>query len=213
MTRVMPPFNVGFVTARDEFVVDFEPTPIRERIIVFRKPESEMPTSEIQTRFRLKDTTRWNLKEARETLRRDAEWEKSLRNFHIGGYQVCEKWLKDRKGRTLSADENLHDLDTANDGTFFMSGNNGMVLQSADTRPRFTGLRVLADRCVMESDPGLAEGRLRLETSEDLRNWSTAATNVISPVEVPVTNAAALPPSRCPVSASIALLEGWTSRA
>jgi hypothetical protein len=24
--------------------------------------------------------------------------------FHIGGYQVCEKWLKDRKGRTLSKD-------------------------------------------------------------------------------------------------------------
>src|SRR5207253_10638432 len=23
-------------------------------------------------------------------------------NFRIGGYQVCEKWLKDRKGRTLS---------------------------------------------------------------------------------------------------------------
>ncbi len=22
--------------------------------------------------------------------------------FHIGGYQVAEKWLKDRKGRTLS---------------------------------------------------------------------------------------------------------------
>ena len=22
-------------------------------------------------------------------------------NFHIGGYQVCEKWLKDRKGRKL----------------------------------------------------------------------------------------------------------------
>ena len=26
-------------------------------------------------------------------------------NFHIGGYQVCEKWLKDRKGRPLSADD------------------------------------------------------------------------------------------------------------
>jgi len=26
-------------------------------------------------------------------------------NFHIGGYQVCEKWLKDRKGRTLTWDE------------------------------------------------------------------------------------------------------------
>jgi len=29
-------------------------------------------------------------------------------NFHIGGYQVCEKWLKDRKARTLSADDIAH---------------------------------------------------------------------------------------------------------
>lgn len=29
-------------------------------------------------------------------------------NFHIGGYQVCQKWLKDRKGRTLSADDLDH---------------------------------------------------------------------------------------------------------
>jgi predicted helicase len=29
-------------------------------------------------------------------------------NFHIGGYQVCEKWLKDRKGRTLSNDDIEH---------------------------------------------------------------------------------------------------------
>ncbi|HEX2999172.1 MAG TPA: type ISP restriction/modification enzyme, partial [Armatimonadota bacterium] len=28
--------------------------------------------------------------------------------FHIGGYQVCEKWLKDRKGRTLSAEDITH---------------------------------------------------------------------------------------------------------
>lgn len=28
--------------------------------------------------------------------------------FHIGGYQVCEKWLKDRKGRTLTKDEVAH---------------------------------------------------------------------------------------------------------
>ena len=25
--------------------------------------------------------------------------------FHVGGYQVCQKWLKDRKGRTLSYDD------------------------------------------------------------------------------------------------------------
>jgi predicted helicase len=29
-------------------------------------------------------------------------------SFHIGGYQVCEKWLKDRKGRTLSNGEIAH---------------------------------------------------------------------------------------------------------
>jgi hypothetical protein len=29
-------------------------------------------------------------------------------NFHIGGYQVCEKWLKDRKGRTLSDEDINH---------------------------------------------------------------------------------------------------------
>lgn len=29
-------------------------------------------------------------------------------NVRIGGYQVCEKWLKDRKGRTLSKDDIAH---------------------------------------------------------------------------------------------------------
>jgi predicted helicase len=29
-------------------------------------------------------------------------------DFHIGGYQVCQKWLKDRKGRTLTYDELAH---------------------------------------------------------------------------------------------------------
>jgi len=29
-------------------------------------------------------------------------------NFHIGGYQVCEKWLKDRKGRKLTRDDIEH---------------------------------------------------------------------------------------------------------
>lgn len=29
-------------------------------------------------------------------------------NFHIGGYQVCQKWLKDRKGRTLTKADQTH---------------------------------------------------------------------------------------------------------
>jgi len=33
---------------------------------------------------------------------------KNVWEFHIGGYQVCEKWLKDRKGRQLSNDDLNH---------------------------------------------------------------------------------------------------------
>jgi hypothetical protein len=33
----------------------------------------------------------------------EAVWE-----FHVGGYQVCDKWLKDRKGRELTHDDVLH---------------------------------------------------------------------------------------------------------
>jgi predicted helicase len=29
-------------------------------------------------------------------------------NFHVGGYQVCKKWLKDRKGRQLSPEDIQH---------------------------------------------------------------------------------------------------------
>ena len=29
-------------------------------------------------------------------------------NFYVGGYQVCHKWLKDRKGRRLSDEDILH---------------------------------------------------------------------------------------------------------
>lgn len=34
--------------------------------------------------------------------------EEEVWNFHIGGYQVCHKWLKDRKGRTLSDEDIAH---------------------------------------------------------------------------------------------------------
>lgn len=29
-------------------------------------------------------------------------------NFHVGGYQVCQKWLKDRKGLTLTQEDITH---------------------------------------------------------------------------------------------------------
>jgi predicted helicase len=33
---------------------------------------------------------------------------KAVWEFHVGGYQVCQKWLKDRKGRKLTYDDTQH---------------------------------------------------------------------------------------------------------
>jgi predicted helicase len=33
---------------------------------------------------------------------------KAVWEFYVGGYQVCQKWLKDRKGRTLSEEDITH---------------------------------------------------------------------------------------------------------
>ena len=33
---------------------------------------------------------------------------KEVWEFHVGGYKVCEKWLKDRRGRQLSFDDLMH---------------------------------------------------------------------------------------------------------
>lgn len=43
--------------------------------------------------------------------RREQYWEgvpPEVWPFHVGGYQVCHKWLKDRQGRTLAYDDLVH---------------------------------------------------------------------------------------------------------
>ena len=45
------------------------------------------------------------LKEGRAYINKEQHFEgvpPEVWNFHIGGYQVCEKWLKDRRGRKLT---------------------------------------------------------------------------------------------------------------
>ena len=51
------------------------------------------------------DETVWTDKAQSEGFRGVPE---NVWSFHIGGYQVCEKWLKDRKGRMLSDDDITH---------------------------------------------------------------------------------------------------------
>jgi len=69
----------------------------RSEYIGGRAPEVEKAT--------WSDNTVWLDKEQTTGFKgvREEVW-----NFHIGGYQVCEKWLKDRKGRTLTKDDLAH---------------------------------------------------------------------------------------------------------
>jgi hypothetical protein len=50
-------------------------------------------------------------KEAKVSINKDQYFEgitEEVWKYQIGGYQVCDKWLKDRKGRMLSLDDIKH---------------------------------------------------------------------------------------------------------
>ncbi|HYT45459.1 MAG TPA: type ISP restriction/modification enzyme, partial [Methylomirabilota bacterium] len=74
MTEAMPSNNVGFVTARDKFAIDFDEISLRRRIENFRKPETEITNREIEELYNLKNTTSWMLPQAREHLRANNNW-------------------------------------------------------------------------------------------------------------------------------------------
>jgi predicted helicase len=75
LTDVMPVSNVGFVSARDFFVVDFDRDELSKRIETFRSPEREISTEEVKEKFGLKDTSSWNVSTARDRLRAKSDWE------------------------------------------------------------------------------------------------------------------------------------------
>lgn len=58
-------------------------------------------------------------------------------DFHVGGYQVCEKWLKDRKGRVLGHDDLQHycRVVAALGDTIRLMGEVDEAIQAADGWP------------------------------------------------------------------------------
>jgi len=74
ITEAFATNNVGFVSARDGFVVDFDIQPLRARIEEFRSSEANISTREIESRYSLKDTSSWNVKGARTKIRANRNW-------------------------------------------------------------------------------------------------------------------------------------------
>lgn len=87
-------------------------------------------------------------------------------------------WTKHR----VYNSQNLHDIIAAPDGTFLFVGNNGMLLRSGKTGPRFLSLR-RDGRLEFDAD---FTSNLRLEGSTDLETWETDVYNVTSPYTVPI---------------------------
>ncbi len=76
------------------------PTPLGERLGVYHGKGDHMVEA---VRYSPEEQAVWINKE-----RRFAPVPQSVWDFHIGGYQVLDKYLKSRKGRALSLDETTH---------------------------------------------------------------------------------------------------------
>jgi hypothetical protein len=77
-------------------------------------------------------------------------------SFHIGGYQVREKWLNDRRGRTLSKEEIAHyqKMVCAPNETIRLMGEIDEVIDAHGGWPGAFATRQLAEAWVMEANAG-----------------------------------------------------------
>ena len=76
VTDIFPIHSVGFVTARDKFVIDFSEQPIRSRIRDFRN----LNNSDENTRllYSLRDTSTFKLSKSRKKVADDESWDTKL---------------------------------------------------------------------------------------------------------------------------------------
>ncbi|GAB4534395.1 MAG: DNA methyltransferase [Thermodesulfovibrionia bacterium] len=76
ITDIFPVSSVGIVTARDNFAIDFKRDALKRRIRMFI--DEKMPDEIIRQTFKLPDTSRFKLKEARETLRKEDSLDEAI---------------------------------------------------------------------------------------------------------------------------------------
>ena len=75
--EIFPESNVGFVTARDSFVIARDLTRLRERIKCFKNDEEK--AKEVIQKYSLHDTSSWNVSGAIRDLQEDVNWEDDFR--------------------------------------------------------------------------------------------------------------------------------------
>lgn len=108
------PMNVtGIITARDNFVIDFDKDALEKRIETFRDPK--LSDEEVRERFNLNDTRGWEMTEARKKIMEDENWREkiipiSYRPFDsrwIFYHQHAIDWGREEVMRHMLAGKNL----------------------------------------------------------------------------------------------------------
>lgn len=71
--------NVGFVTARDKFLIDFDKNEIAKRINEFTQSDEKITDYDLEQKYKLKNTSSWSIREARINLRNSNNWKNDLK--------------------------------------------------------------------------------------------------------------------------------------
>jgi predicted helicase len=79
ITDIFPINSVGIVTARDNFVIDSDKEALKRRIRTLR--DGKIPDAIIRETFSLNDKANWKLKEARENIRKNENWEDLIKKI------------------------------------------------------------------------------------------------------------------------------------
>jgi predicted helicase len=80
---------VGIVTARDKFVIDTDKRALKRRIKMLC--DETIPDELIQRPYNLKDKSNWKLKDARENVKKDEDWESSITKILYRPFDI--QWI------------------------------------------------------------------------------------------------------------------------
>lgn len=89
ITEIFPVNSVGIVTARDNFVIDFDRKKLEQRIKQFTDPKVDEEI--LKQTYDLSENQSWKIREQREKLRKDLDWKDSI--IRILYRPFDERWI------------------------------------------------------------------------------------------------------------------------
>lgn len=89
ITEIFPVNSVGIVTARDNFVIDFERKTLERRIKEFVDPKVDEDI--LKQTYGLNENQNWKIREQREKLKKDLDWKDSITKILYRPFD--ERWI------------------------------------------------------------------------------------------------------------------------